>query len=309
MEITYLKNKDIDLLQWDKCIEKSVNGNIYGFSWYLNILAEHWDALVAGNYEAVMPLVKTRGKNSRILVQPYFGRQLGLYSRKILTNFMVNDFIGAIPKKYKHIQFNLNKYNEIDNYSNGINVSHEKIFSLDLIQPYSKIRQRFSPSILKRINNADKESVVVLRGLLPNDLLSLYARFEKPHVNVTGEDFEKLRKIISHAIRYRMGEIYGAYSLVNNFCGGIFLISSHQKLILLFTALSDEGIENHSLYKLMDHVIRTYSEKNITLVLDNVNGGFKNDLFKGFGAKEFTFPRIKIDRLPWYTRPFMKNIR
>jgi len=307
MEIKYLKDKEIDLSRWDKCIEKSVNGNIFGFSWYLNILSECWDALIAGNYEAVMPLIKSRGENSRFLVQPYFGRQLGLYSRNVLTNNLVNNFISAIPKKYKHIDFNLNKYNELSNYSDEMIVSHEKIFCLDLIQSYSKIRQKYSPGIINKLNNAEEENVIVLRGLLPNDLLSLYARFQIPKIDAPEEDFEKLRKIISHAIRYRMGEIYGAYSLVNNFCGGIFIISSHQKLIVLFTALSNEGLENDSHYKLIDHIIRSYSEKNITLVFDRFDGAFDAELYKEFGAKEFTFQRIKIDKLPWYMYPFTKK--
>ncbi|WP_315816464.1 hypothetical protein [Paraflavitalea speifideaquila] len=43
-------------MKWDRCIADAPNGLIYGYSFYLDKMADNWDGLVLNNYEAVMPL-------------------------------------------------------------------------------------------------------------------------------------------------------------------------------------------------------------------------------------------------------------
>ena len=56
--ISCLENKAIDKPKWDALIAEC--GNIYAYSWYLDIVHPGWDALVDDDYQAVMPL--TGGK-------------------------------------------------------------------------------------------------------------------------------------------------------------------------------------------------------------------------------------------------------
>ncbi len=61
LPIIYLKNDEIDVVKWDLCIAKAANALPYAYSWYLDIVAPSWDALIYGDYEVVMPLAnKTR---------------------------------------------------------------------------------------------------------------------------------------------------------------------------------------------------------------------------------------------------------
>ena len=54
--IHYLRRYEIDTKKWDQCIIESDNGLIYAHAFYLDHMAKQWDALVMGNYDAVMPL-------------------------------------------------------------------------------------------------------------------------------------------------------------------------------------------------------------------------------------------------------------
>src|SRR5687767_14846783 len=54
--LQYLHRKQIDTRKWDQCITNAANGLIYARSFYLDTMASNWDALVLGDYEAVMPL-------------------------------------------------------------------------------------------------------------------------------------------------------------------------------------------------------------------------------------------------------------
>ncbi len=44
--IRHLKNDEIEREKWDECIAAAFNGNVYGFSWYLDIVSPGWEALV-----------------------------------------------------------------------------------------------------------------------------------------------------------------------------------------------------------------------------------------------------------------------
>jgi hypothetical protein len=55
-DIRYLKRNEIDTIQWDNCIHNAPNGLIYARSFYLDTMAENWSALVAGDYQYVMPM-------------------------------------------------------------------------------------------------------------------------------------------------------------------------------------------------------------------------------------------------------------
>ncbi len=97
--IRYIKYEDIDKDQWDDCISHSFNGNIYAYSWYLDVVAEQWDALIENDYERVFPLTWKKQFGVKFLYQPFFTQQLGVFSKNILTVKNVEEFIKAITKR------------------------------------------------------------------------------------------------------------------------------------------------------------------------------------------------------------------
>ncbi|WP_297814294.1 hypothetical protein [uncultured Polaribacter sp.] len=109
--IQYIKRKDLDILKYDACIENSVQSRIYGFSWYLDIVADHWDVLVLDDYEAVMPIPWKSKYGIKYIGQPYFCQQLGVFSKERLTKEIQEEIIKKIPKKFVKVSLNFNSDN------------------------------------------------------------------------------------------------------------------------------------------------------------------------------------------------------
>jgi len=63
-KIKYIKRADLLIEKYDTCIDLAINSRIYAYSWYLDVVADHWDALVYGDYEAVMPIPKLKLKRN-----------------------------------------------------------------------------------------------------------------------------------------------------------------------------------------------------------------------------------------------------
>src|SRR6187431_3242733 len=139
--IQFLNHSSIDKTKWDLCIEQSVNSFVYGYSWYLDVLAPNWNALVLNDYEAVMPLTGNRKLFIHYLFQPFFTQQLGVFSRSTLTQKQLGAFIGAVPDKYRFVDINLNDQNEIT--EGPFKIRKRKNYVLDLNHSIAHLSNQF----------------------------------------------------------------------------------------------------------------------------------------------------------------------
>src|ERR1700743_2045713 len=115
MEIKYLTNNAIDKRKWDVCIANADNGLIYGYAYYLDIMAKNWDALVLNDYEAVLPLTWNKKYGFYYLYQPFFAASFGFFCKNIFS-YLLNKFLSAIPKKFKYWDFYLANYFPVHGY-------------------------------------------------------------------------------------------------------------------------------------------------------------------------------------------------
>lgn len=298
MNISYIKHEEIDLKKWDRCIKKAVNGSIYGYSWFLNIVSCKWDALVDDKYENVMPLTYLKFLGIKALIQPHFATNLGVYSSQILDTETVNQFIEAIPSEFKFIRVNLNKYNKLT--INNIKIKRDIHYELDLIQPYEKIKSLYRKNIVENLQTGTKNKISVIPGLNSNDLIRLYLKNNGRLRNLFWrKKTESLKKLVSTAVRYRVGQVYGAYTRENVLCVAAFFVFSHQKATLLFLGLNKIAIKEHALETVINEFIKLHADQNVTLRFEFASRKKFADVYQGFGAQRFQFMNIKQNRLPW----------
>src|SRR5262245_56125332 len=108
--ISYLTNEQINMKEWDACIETAPNGQVYAYSVYLNRMAKNWDALVLNNYEAVMPLTWNKKYGIHYLYQPPFTACLGVFGKEVNAN-LLEEFLSHIPDKFRYWDIYLNQGN------------------------------------------------------------------------------------------------------------------------------------------------------------------------------------------------------
>ena len=121
--INYLTNEQIDKSRWDDCVAHAVNGNVYAFSWYLDIVHPGWEALVEmidGNYVTIMPITKKKKYLINYLCQPFFVQQLGVFSRQPITEETTVAFLKSIPRKYRLVEIRLNENNPLPKDAKGV---------------------------------------------------------------------------------------------------------------------------------------------------------------------------------------------
>jgi len=298
VNIRYVTHEAIDFQKWDKCIKKSINGSIYGYSWFLNIAARHWDALIDENYENVMPLPYWKILGMKILIQPHFATNLGVYSSQVLDCKTVNLFLTSVPEDFRYVHINLNKYNKLT--ITNIRIKRDIHFELDLIRSYQKIQSLYWKNVSLNLMLARGNKISVIPGLNSNDLIELYKRSKGAIWNVLFKRrINTLKTLVSSSVRYRVGQVYGAYTSENVLFAAAFFVFSHQRATLLFLGLNKVAIKKHALEVIIDEFIKLHSDQNLTLRFEFASRRKFAPIYKGFGGQQYQFMNIRQNKMPW----------
>jgi hypothetical protein len=295
--IKYLRRKHIDETKWNNCINHSFNGNLYGYSWFLDIVAGEWDALVENDYERVFPLVQRKKFGISYIYQPFFTQQLGLYSTTKLDAEVLGTFIKTIPKKFKQVEINLNTLNKAEGPSIKLipQLNHE----LDLIHSY-EIREGYSVNLVRNLKKPEKAGLAISKNIKPDDIIDLFRKNRGKEITHLGDkDYLKLKRIAYTCMYKGIANIQGVYDQHNQLCAGAFFILSNNKAIFLFSGLSEEGREAGAMPFLIDSFIREHAGRHLTFDFDGSNDPSLARFYKSFGSKECTYQRIEINRLPF----------
>lgn len=291
MEIKYLKHTEIDILKWDRGIKKSVNGSIYGYSWFLNTVCDHWDALVDENYETIMPLPYNKFLSCYFINQPSFATNLGVFSCNLLDCETVNAFLEAVPQKFCFLKLNLNKYNKLTDKK--YRVIKDGVLEIDLISSYTRIAESYSAAINKSLKDAAQNKISVISGMNSNDLIRMYL-FNKTMIQkfLFRKKIKKLKTLVSDAIRFRAGEVLGAYTRDNSLCAAAFFIWSHNRVFLLLFGFNEIGFERCAHVKLIDQFIKQHAGENLTLRFEYHFIEELTSVYTGFGGNKYCFFRV-----------------
>jgi len=300
VKIIYVKHNDIDFLKWDDCINHSLNGIVYAYSWYLNIVADEWDALVGDDYKAVFPLVWGRKYGVPYLYQPLFTQQLGVFSSIKIDSQNIKSFLDSIPKKFQYQIINFNTFNNLENLRGDV---FERVtYQFDLVQSYFDLSSNYNVNTKRNISKS------IAMGVSINKMLSVadYIHFKRQNliVPLKNNQIERLRRIMLQALEKGVGEIYSAVTEQRELCAAAFFIRSNEKIIYLSAASNELGRTNRAMFTIVDQFINDYSESQLVLDFEGSSIETVARFYAGFGAKKCTYQQIVVNRLPWYLKLF-----
>ena len=188
--IRCLSNQEINKHKWDNCVRESFNGMIYAYSWYLDIVAENWQGLVEDEYQRIFPLITRNKGNIHYLYQPVFTQQLGVISKKILTEQVVSSFLNAIPEKFKFAEINLNTLNKIE--TGNFKIFHWQNFELDLINSYDNLYKGYSTNLKRNLKKAEKDGLTLSKNIKPDEIITLFRSNRGQKIKILKESISNL---------------------------------------------------------------------------------------------------------------------
>lgn len=297
--IKYLQQIEINKTKWDKCISSAGNGLIYAYSYYLDALAKNWDALVLGDYEAVMPLTWNKKYGIYYLYQPPFTASLGIFGNN-LTKKLIEDFIQSIPKKFKLIEIALNHGNVFD-VPAGFPILRNN-YTLALDKDYSSLHSSYKENIRRNIKKAQQLGCAVKKDIPVADVIALSKPVMQQLTSVKDDDYKNFENLYLSLNQQNKATTYGIYSLNNELVASCVYFFSHNRAYYILVGNHPNGKTMGASHYLIDRFICDHAGQN--LLLDFEGSDIRNLAFfySSFGASLEFYPFLKINRLPFWIK-------
>lgn len=291
MKIRFVAQEDIDRLKWDSCVHYANNGNVFGYSWFLNNTAKQWAGLVEGDYESVLPLVwRYDWLKKKELFQPILARELGLYSIHVLSPARIGGFLKAIPEEYRDVHMTLNEQNlfktDID-FEREEHSNHQML----LTAPYEEIEKQYSPELLQNLEAAQDANLRPSESMKPERLADFYQKYSKDTGALKTQKFHALQRIMYNALHRGTGFIVGVTDEAGELLAVNFFINGHGKLLGLLPLESPKGKQLHALDALTDTMIRANAGRPLLLDFNSADPHLE-----AFGAIRNSYYSIKRNK-------------
>jgi hypothetical protein len=256
----------------------------------------------------IMPLTRKKRFGISYLCQPLICQQLGVFSTIHHAPFCIDDFIEAIPSKFKLIDIAINSMNYLSPKNHFGKITQVFNQELPLSDRYEDIRSRYKASHVK---NLEKFTTQKLKVEISGDTLDHFLKHKFDFFSKKGVEMSDSQRItFTNLLKYLDAEskidVVLGFDNQHVVIGGacfIFLEGS----VLIQTFSNDIGRKSGLIFFLIDDFVRKNAGRE--LILDFMGSSITGINYRnaGFGCvdKEYTF--LSIDRLPPLVRFFRKR--
>lgn len=306
LSLSYLPYDTINKSKWDDCINNSRNGLIYARSFYLDKMAASWDAIVLGNYEAVMPLPWKRKWRIKYLYQPAFIQQGGIFSANALDHDTINSFVEVLKEHFRFAEITLNYGNEAGKIQ-GFLAQQRTNFILNLQRPYDDLYANYHPSFTKSLRRIRKFNLVYKSSDDHKSIIRLYKKLYGQRLPYfTTADFRNFEKICDQLYREKKIHTRIAYNNDNKLLAAVILLSDNKRLYNIISCITDAGKKVEANYFLYDEIIHEFSATPFLLDLEGSDVMGIAAFYKKFNPENQPYPFIKINNLPPVVKLFKR---
>ena len=294
LTIQHLKRNQVDVARWDACIQSATNGSPYALHDYLDALTPQWEALIAGDYEFVMPLPVRKKWGVAYLYQPFLIPQLGVFGQ-MPNEDMLQSFLHSIPKQIKWIDITLNP-NSIPTTGN-FHLQTRKNYLLNLSPPYEKLAASYRENHRRNLARSVKAGFIIDRNIDPCRIYELAESYLGPRGHFPSEQKEHFLTLANKWIGAGKASAYGVLAGDKLLASALFLMYGNRAYYLLVGNHPD-GKTLGASHALIDAFIRDHAGQNLTLDFEGSDVPSLAFFYESFGASEEYYGWLRINRLP-----------
>jgi len=301
--IKYVPYKQIDKLKWDACIDTASNGLVYAYSFYLDAMAKHWDALVINDYETVMPLVWNKKYGTYYLYQPFFTAALGVFGNAI-SPALLTDFLQAIPAKFKYWDIYLNYANRLQLTSY---ILYERVnYVLPLNEAYERIYAGFRDNIKRNIKKSAQLNCIIKKDITIEEVINLAQEQSRQFSPATDDDYQHFKQLYHHLYQQQKAITYGVYAPGGQLLASCAFLLSHDRAYYILVGNHPNGKTFGASHALIAAFIKDNAGKDLLLDFEGSDIPSLAFFYSSFGAREERYAGVKLNRLPFWMKWFKK---
>ncbi len=291
MDLQLVKKEDIDKIKWNSCVHFALNGNIFGYKWYLDSVSKDWDALIEGDYESVLPLFQTTSGSS--FYYQSLIRESGIYSIHLLSQKRISAFVEAIPEAYKNVDIQFKQGIQIQG-NNNFKVTQKNNQHLFLQSPYDTIHNNYSEVLTASLKKAKQNKLKPISSIKPEKIADLFKDNAVQSKDLEAA-FHAYHRIMYNALHRGWGFASGIVDENNKLLTAAFFIYSHGKALTLLAPQTEQGKTLGARDLLFDFFIRNNAGR--PQILDfNTDDNYPEN----FGAVQKNFQQLNRKEKKWW---------
>jgi len=294
--LQYLQRTQIDTRKWDRCIARAANGLLYAHSFYLDGMADNWDALVLGDYEAVMPLTWRRKFGILYLYQPFLTASLGVFSANPIDAALIETFISHIPRKFRLIDIDLNTGN---NALRSGQITPRKNYELALDGSYEQLQLQYNRHARRKLKKAQEAGLQLVEGIAVESIVDLSYRMMEERDVVARADYDRFVKLYKNIQpQVEACNTMAALDARGSVIASNINIVHNKRIYSLLAGNTPEANECGGFYFVLDQLIKKYAGSGYILDFEGSDIPGIAFLFECLGAGLTWYPHLIVNRLP-----------
>jgi hypothetical protein len=299
--LRHVHRKQINTKQWDDCITGACNGLIYAKSYYLDAMAENWDAIIVGDYDAVMPIPWKKKYGIAYVYPPPFLQQLGLFYKVGCIDLDMDEILQLLRSKFRFGEYYFN-------YSNHIKTTYtRKNFIIDLAQPYLRISAIFKADLKRDLKKAVLNNLQYAKTEDYSKAIQLFKTlYGQRFPNVSRDDYKRLLNV--SATLNEKGEclIREVKDNSGNLLSVALCLIDHRRIYYLLSTTTPEGKTKLANHFLIDNLLREFSSRELFFDFEGSDISGIAHFFKKFGVVDQPYFYYRWNALPWPLKLFKK---
>ena len=295
MEYKLLFSDEIDHQRWDESMSKDKTSSIFVTSWYLNLTADKWGAVLTPDYTILFPFAIRRKFGINYIYQPFFTRNFGLFglskqsnSSTVILNLLTSVF------KYWDFAIDLIEPTPVPKL-----IRTEKIFQvLNLNSSYENLVKNYSPKLRRSIRLVKEEKL----NIIPVTDFAYFTNEFKKHTSeriqvFKQNDFDRLQKLLEKCVEKTEVWSY-AVEKNNEIIASAFFVRTSNRITYIEGYSSSLGRELRAMHLLFDRLISQYAGQELILDFGGSNVETIAHFFRSFGAIDRSYLHLNYNNLP-----------
>ncbi len=290
----------LDIKKYDLCVQRDHKHLPYGHSWYLNSVARQWDCLILNDYDAVWPLPFKKRFGIKYYYRPYAIQQLGIFSKKELSEEQITAFAVAMAEKVSFADLYLNEgqfFNDL--WGQPWKLTAMPNYLVPLAKSYEQVYEGFNTNLKRKLKKLSDTKLQLFENDSAELILSLFKEERMQELKLAPEFFSNMEQVLYQLMHKGLAKVYSVYGGPNQLiCGAVFVEYQGRSTFLL-SANTPIGKEENAMAYLLNEYLIYHSGKFDFLDFEGSQNPGLARFYKSFGAEEHSYYRLKLNRLPW----------
>lgn len=292
MSIRWAKRSEIDDALWNQTIAQSPHSLPYAYTWYLDAVSKSWSAIIAGNYEAVLPLPYLSKLGIKYLYQPYYCQQLGVFFNTSWNTDLAEQMVQLAVQKFPLTHYQLHA--ECAPLKDTFTLSERKNLLLPLSSPFPELKKNFSENHSRNINKAAKAGLVFVPDNAATDFENFYlTNIDRQKENFTPKHEAHFKKLCRALLNHNMAQFAAVKNNAGEWLSAVLLIHHINRKIALINCSTAEGKKKGAAHFLFSQLLFQYAGQDKWFDFEGSSISSIARFYEGFGAQPETYYLLK----------------